>query len=227
MEPEDVLDLLVGSPDGVYAVDMGQRVFFWNVSAERLLGWKAQEVLGRLCYEVLGGPHQGSFDPAVCARNCSAIQQARQRQIPATQKLLAFTRRGEPRWFSVTHVLVPSAVEDAGALVHIFHDPAEVLPDRHEPEALTSALAAEAETKPRSRPAGAVVRAEELTPREQEVLRLMSLGLNTQAIAKHLVIAVPTVRNHVQRVLAKLGVHSRLEAVALASRQGLLRTKGS
>ena len=63
---------------------------------------------------------------------------------------------------------------------------------------------------------------EDLTPRELEVLRLMARGERTEAVAQRLVISPTTVRNHVQHILGKLGVSSRLEAVALAFRRGPL-----
>jgi two-component system nitrate/nitrite response regulator NarL len=63
---------------------------------------------------------------------------------------------------------------------------------------------------------------EPLTNREWEVLRLLGQGVATREIARRLHIAPHTVRSHVQRVMSKLGVHSRLEAVALARRTGLL-----
>jgi DNA-binding NarL/FixJ family response regulator len=54
-----------------------------------------------------------------------------------------------------------------------------------------------------------------LTMRERDVLALLVEGLGTEAIAEHLVISPETARTHVQNLLEKLGVHSRLEAVAL------------
>ena len=57
-------------------------------------------------------------------------------------------------------------------------------------------------------------RPEPLTPREREILQLFAMGLGTAAIAQRLSISPVTVRNHAQRILAKLGVHSRLAAVA-------------
>ena len=62
-----------------------------------------------------------------------------------------------------------------------------------------------------------------LTSRELDVLELLVEGISTRGIAERLFVSVNTARNHVQRVLAKLGVHSRLEAVALATREGLIR----
>lgn len=66
-----------------------------------------------------------------------------------------------------------------------------------------------------------------LTDREWEVLRLMSRGCSNKEIAKRLVLSLNTVRNHVQSVLIKLGAHSRLEAVAVASDRGMLVPSGT
>jgi putative two-component system response regulator len=62
----------------------------------------------------------------------------------------------------------------------------------------------------------------DLTARELEVLSLLAEGLSTEAISERLVISVHTVRNHIQRIIMKLGVHSKLEAVAMALRQGVI-----
>ncbi len=61
-----------------------------------------------------------------------------------------------------------------------------------------------------------------LTTREAEVLLLLADGVSTREIATRLFISLNTARNHVQRLIAKLGAHSRLEAVAVARRNGLL-----
>lgn len=63
-----------------------------------------------------------------------------------------------------------------------------------------------------------------LTAREREVLGLMAAGCRNDAIAARLVISTPTVRTHAQNILSKLGVHSQLEAVALAARSSQLPT---
>jgi ATP/maltotriose-dependent transcriptional regulator MalT len=57
-----------------------------------------------------------------------------------------------------------------------------------------------------------------LTSREWEVLDLLCQDLSTDDIADRLVVSVETVRSHVKNVLRKLGVRSRREAVAVASR---------
>ena len=61
-----------------------------------------------------------------------------------------------------------------------------------------------------------------LTQREQETLSLLAEGLSTAEIGFRLGIARNTARNHVQRLLEKLGARSKLEAVATARREGLI-----
>jgi DNA-binding NarL/FixJ family response regulator len=62
----------------------------------------------------------------------------------------------------------------------------------------------------------------ELTPRELDVLRLLATGMSNAAIAEDLTLSVNTVRNHVANLLMKLGVHSKLEALSVAVREGLV-----
>jgi DNA-binding NarL/FixJ family response regulator len=62
----------------------------------------------------------------------------------------------------------------------------------------------------------------DLTVREHEVLQLMSSGAGNKDIAGLLNLSLNTIRNHVQNVLVKLGAHSKLEAVAIAAREGLV-----
>ncbi len=59
-----------------------------------------------------------------------------------------------------------------------------------------------------------------LTPREIEVLHLVAAGLPNKQVARKLGLSLATVRNHVHNILVKLGVHSKLEAVSLAFRNG-------
>ena len=62
-----------------------------------------------------------------------------------------------------------------------------------------------------------------LSERERQVLELLARGYSNRRIAEACYLSLNTVRTHVQNVLVKLGVHSKLEAAALAVRQGLVR----
>jgi len=60
-----------------------------------------------------------------------------------------------------------------------------------------------------------------LTPRERDILRTLAAGASTADVAEAFSISPLTVQSHVKSILAKLGVHSKVEAVRIAWRQGL------
>jgi len=61
-----------------------------------------------------------------------------------------------------------------------------------------------------------------LTPREREILQLLAEGLDSHGISERLYISLRTERNHMTSILAKLGVHSRLQALVFAVRHGVV-----
>lgn len=67
----------------------------------------------------------------------------------------------------------------------------------------------------------------DLTAREREILQLIGEGLTNSAIATRLFISVNTVRNHVQSLLTKLNAHSKLEALSIAIRDGVISPPGT
>ena len=64
--------------------------------------------------------------------------------------------------------------------------------------------------------------AEALSARELDVLRLLGEGFDNQTVAERLAVKLTTVRNHVQSIIEKLGVHSKLEAVISSMEEGVI-----
>jgi DNA-binding CsgD family transcriptional regulator len=88
-------------------------------------------------------------------------------------------------------------------------------------------LAALVELVRASRLDGDGARIDALTRREREVLALLADGHTTQEVSEALSISVMTVQSHVKNVLAKLGVHSKVEAIRFAWRSGALTMPAS
>jgi two-component system nitrate/nitrite response regulator NarL len=66
---------------------------------------------------------------------------------------------------------------------------------------------------------------EQLTRREREVLQALGEGLSNKEIAERLHMSVDTERTHMMNILSKLGVHSRLQALLVAARHGLVEIR--
>jgi len=81
-------------------------------------------------------------------------------------------------------------------------------------------------SRPEPVPVGALA-LRHLTARETEVLRALAAGDSTAGIAEQLGISPMTVQSHVKSILAKLGVHSKIEAVTLAWRHGLAAARSA
>jgi len=214
----DLLELLAGMADGVFAVDDEQRIILWDRAAEELLGVTAQEALGRYCYEVI--PGRDELGCRLCHRACRDLAMAERGETIPTHDLLALTKEGQQVWLNVSHLVVPLERSDRFAIVHIFRDVSQRKAMERFVQQLSSGLAEfsgprRPDASQRPSPPAPV---EPLTPRELQVLKLMAEGFGTRAIAEKLCVSPSTVGNHIQSLLSKLRVHSRLEAVALAFR---------
>lgn len=214
MRRVDILDLLAGAADGVAVLDRHLRFVFWNKTAEQLLGFTAEEVIGRYCYEVFAG--RDACGSAVCQVSCFAFVTGRAgKQVP-TSEVLVSTKGGGRIWINLSTLLVRSKKRrDLSSIVHLFRGVHTAVRAERVVEDASRTLAQQAD-RPEARAAS---RTGSLTARENEVLQHLVSGATTKAIADRLYISPLTVRNHIRSVLAKLGVHTRLEAVIVAMRR--------
>jgi DNA-binding CsgD family transcriptional regulator len=122
------------------------------------------------------------------------------------------------RGMNVTLLMIPGRRSHLFTVVHVL----QTLDARTLSPAVRPATAASSSPRPFAPslpPRLAVPDRPPLTCRERQILELISTGLQNKEVARELRISSVTVRNHVQNILAKLDVHSKLEAVSLAYRR--------
>jgi PAS domain S-box-containing protein len=199
---------LAGAGDGAFVIGDDGRIRTWNRAAEKLLGYAPREVIGRPCCDVFDGFNTDGN--RLCSHGCQVMTLVRMEEPIQHFDMRARTKAGRPIWLNMSILTTPGTADER-LTIHLFRDVTaskELLTMIHERRAGTpGAEAAEA--------------AAALSRREMDVLRLMTQGLNTAAIAERLRLSRATVRNHAQSIFTKLGVHSRLEAVAFAAKHRL------
>ncbi len=210
-------DLFSRSSDGVFAVDVNERIVFWNEACEQLLGTAAQQAIGQTCYGVVHAcdlPGQ-----PFCKPGCHIAQLAKGGCAAQPVQLRFDNGRGKLQRLSLRTVLTPSAQPALWSVVHLLYR--GEAKDLCEPLQQTSR---QPPLLPQGRCSGkkTLLPLDPLTLRERGILRLLAEGYKSSVISRQLCISATTVRNHIQRMNEKLGVHSQLEAVAYAYRHNLI-----
>jgi len=204
----ELLEVLGRTTDAMVAIDGELRIIAWNDAATTLLGYEAAAALGRPCHEILCWRNR--CGDKVCDGNCPSASQGEPDELIETQEVLGRSATGTTLWLSASSIVPPLELRDQCRLVHLVREIS--LPPELE-RVIVERLQGWSPGTP-SRDSALDV----LTPRERDVLHLLTEGLDGAAIAEELFVSPATVRNHIQHILAKLGVHNRVEAVALALR---------
>lgn len=207
--PPAVRSMLSGTGDAGFAVDGSFRILHANNRLLEILGRGWGSVRGQPCSAVVrgcrldGGPLCGPACPvARCLGTAEEVQ---------SYDMAVAGEEGGLVWLNAGGLRAPAEWSPVAAifLLRPVHLPQVV-------RGLAGGLSSGG-GPPNGEGAG-------LSPREQRVLRLLAEGGSTEEIAAELWISSATVRNHVRGILRKLGVHSRLEAVAYGFRKGLIPT---
>ena len=211
----EALDRIARSGEAVFAIDSADRIILWNKKCEELLGRPARSVLGKRCYDVVGG--RDVHGNIYCYRNCPVAYQAREKPKEPVQRFqLSIGADKAQKWLEVSLFAIPSYHPALSTVVHVVREGKKT-------SSLERGLETLAETReslwPMTTNEGEPV---DLTAREKEILRCLAEGLSTKAIAEKSFIAPVTVRNHVQSILHKLDVHTKLAAVAFAYQHELI-----
>ncbi len=220
---ENLFQALANAADGAFVIDEDQRIVYWNQAAQEMLGYAPGEVVGRPCYEILGG--RDERDRAICRYHCHVATTALTGSAVTSYDTCVRTKWGEARWINVSILTFPaSGADNTPLIVHLLHDATL----KKQQEQFTRQVLDAAEhlreggVPPTTHAVSAAPHAGGLTDRERDILSLLAQGLSTRHIAQSLSISPSTARNHVQNILHKLHVHSRLEAVTYVFEHGLV-----
>lgn len=206
-EENSLEQTLARTGDGAFVITQDGKIILWNRVAERMLGYTAREAIGRPCCEVLVG--RDGNDNRLWHRGCHVMSLVKMADPVQSFDMQTRTKSGRPIWLNFS-ILTATHGHDGPVTIHLFRD---VTATKELLHLVQERLAA---------PSGAPSRDGDLTRRELEVLRLVATGADTKTAAERLRLSPATVRNHVQNILGKLGVHSRLRAVAYATTHRLL-----
>ena len=191
-----VAAIAASTADAAFVTDTRGTILAWNEAARDLLGYDQTEACGKACYTLLEG--RDVFGNRYCSSHCPLLSMTSQNEAVGHFEVSFQCSSGEVSRTQVSIVTLPSDSHGGRSMVHILQPLPESV-NRNE-DASGPPLDAD--------------RFESQTPREIEVLRLIADGRSTREIAEELFISIATVRNHVQSILRKMDVHSRLEAVA-------------
>ena len=216
----DMWEALADSTTPAFATDAAGHVVFWNRAIEKLFDRPRKEALGRHCFDLIAG--RDVFGNRFCHESCVVRCMSRRGEaIRGFEMVVGPTPRTEQP-VHVSILEVPDVGAEDRLLIHLL-DPVD------QTARLTRALERLGPTHTPVRPDGSRIRESGpaspaacplLTKRENEVLEGAAAGLQNKEVAQKLGISVATARNHIHNILEKLDVHSKLEAVSLAFRQG-------
>jgi DNA-binding CsgD family transcriptional regulator len=193
-------------------MDRHDRLVYWNEGAERALGWSAEEVLGKMCYDVLAG--RDAFGNLYCMKECPVVVSAVAGE-DVRPYLLELKKKGSASVKVIVRAVpLPAAGPSFAVLMHFLETEGPALDN------LISSLRAAVREPGGLPPVDPPISVSPLSGREREIVMMLSNGYAALNIAAKLNLSHATVRNHIQNVLRKLEIHSQVEAVALAFRRG-------
>ena len=188
----------VSAPDG--------NVVYMNQRAEKLLETDARAALGKPCHQVIAG--RDAEGRSWCEAHCPV-----NRNVDDGEEVEPYTLRvgGEESSEQWLQLLVIPFETDATREKYLAHCAFNV----NRTHMIESFLDRVAARTPINAEREFDLEKSRLSKRELEVLELLAVDENLYGIAEKLNVSYYTVRNHVQHILGKMGVHSTLEAVAL------------
>ena len=193
----------LGGPVWVCGED--EKIRYINPAALDLLGLDEGDCLGKPCSEAIA--RKGEKHEPLCSERCPFRTEFEREGRIKPVRVEIISRGGARHRVHLAVIPLRNAFSCGPALVHC-----GIVDDRA--LAIEEYLERITRRTPRCGNEQTPINNVKLTPREQEILELLAEDETLWSIANKLHVSYATVRNHVQHILAKLGVHSIIEAVA-------------
>ncbi len=217
MIERQLAELLEGTADAAFAVDLQGDVRIWNKAAEKLFGYPASLAIGSSCAELIGGSIE--MGTAVCSESCDTLDCVRKGREISNFDMQVRTRAGQLVWVNVSLLSALDERTKRRLAVHFMRD----ISERKKVEHLTGEMVRIAKDIVNGTPkSNGLPPISPLTVQESRILLLLASGKTTNEVTDDLQISMATLRNHINHINRKLHTKSRIESVVQAIKRGLI-----
>jgi PAS domain S-box-containing protein len=217
MIERQLAQLLEGTSDAAFAVDLLGDVRIWNKSAEKLFGYPASAAIGNSCTDLIGGSL--ATNASVCRESCDILECVRKCGIVTDFDMKIKSSSGQRVWVNVSLLSATDEQTEKQLVVHFMRD----ISERKRTEQLTKKMLKIAKDIVNgTNESNGLPPVSPLTAQETSILRHLASGKNTSELSADLHISTATLRNHLSHINNKLHTKNRLESVAEALKRGLI-----
>lgn len=217
MLEQQLTQLLEGTTDASFTVDLQGEIRTWNKAAENLFGYPAASAVGNACATLLKGRVDNRT--IVCCQSCDVLECVRAGRDVSNFDMEVSTRAGRRIWVNVSLLVTYDQQTKRRLIVHLMRD----IRRRKKAERLTGEMFRIAKSLVSSaEQCGELPPILPLTSQEKKILRFLIAGKSTKEAAEELQISMGTLRNHISHINQKLHTKNRTEAVMKALKRGII-----
>jgi PAS domain S-box-containing protein len=217
MMDQQLAELLEGTTDAAFTVDLQGEIRTWNKAAENLFGYPASRAIGSACAMVVKG--RVDRRTAVCCQSCDVLECIRAGRDVSNFDMEISTRAGRRIWVNVSLLVTHDQHTGRRRIIHMMRD----IRRKKQAERLTQEMVRIAKSLVNSaEQSGELPPIVPLTSQEKKILSLLIDGKATHEMAAELQISMSTLRNHISHINQKLHTKNRTEAVMKALKRGII-----
>lgn len=215
MLERQLAELLEGTTDAAFTVDLQGEIRTWNKAAENLFGYSASNAVGQSCSTLVKGRLDGQTP--VCCQSCDVLECVRAGREVSNFDLEISTQTRRV-WVNVSLLVTSDDHTERRLVIHLMRD----IRKRKKAEQLTNKMIQVARSLVRNGEQPELPPIVPLTSQEKKILTLLVAGKTTKDVAEELQISMSTLRNHISHINQKLHTRNRTEAVMKALKRGII-----